>query len=62
MEKIYLSFGMGFLITAIFIVIFNSSLFSLGSQAKKAIATCEASLPRNQRCVLTAIPEKEQSK
>ena len=62
MKNIYLSFGMGFLITAIFIAIFNSLPSSLGSQAKKAIATCEASLPRNKRCVLTAIPEKEQSK
>jgi hypothetical protein len=29
------------------------------SMSREAIAECEAKLPRNQHCVLTAIPEEQ---
>ena len=33
---------------------------TLHSRAKAAIEECELTLPRNQHCIITAIPENQQ--
>lgn len=48
---------MSFIVGVFFVVIIDAtSPYSYAHQGRKAIDTCEAHLPRDQHCVITAHP------
>lgn len=48
--------GVGIVLFGIIVTVFDGPF----SQGRAAMETCEASLPRNQSCVITAVPKGEQ--
>lgn len=51
-------FMLGFLVGAWMLGIYIAVSGNNSAMAKTAITECEIELPRNQHCVLTAIPEE----
>lgn len=51
------AFAAGVLLTIALFVLVDLLPWSYRSLAVTAIAECEKTLPRNQQCVITAIPE-----
>lgn len=52
------AFAAGVLLALALFVLVNLLPWSYRSLAVTAIAECEKTLPRNQQCVITAIPEE----
>jgi hypothetical protein len=50
------SFGLGMIFGAVFITLLTKLPSSYMSQAQAAIEECESALPRNERCIITAVP------
>ena len=55
-----IGFIMGVGLTVLFTIGINLLPISYVSKYKAAIGQCEAELPRNQHCKITAIPEDNQ--
>jgi hypothetical protein len=50
------SFGFGLIFGVVVLVLLNKLPSSYLAQAKAAIEECESTLPRDERCVITAVP------
>jgi hypothetical protein len=55
-REIFGSFLMGVAIGFIVLLLLSSLPGTYPTMAREAIEKCEAELPRNQNCILTAIP------
>lgn len=55
--RIFAAFLIGMLTSLVFITLTVGGADSTYSKALDALAACEQSLPRDQHCVLTAVPE-----
>lgn len=49
-------FGLGVIIGIAFVVLLNLLPWSYLAQAKAAVQECESTLPRNEKCGITAVP------
>lgn len=50
----------GFILGVATILVVSQLPFSDLSKAQKALAECQKALPRNQRCVIVAVPENNE--
>ena len=49
----------GVILTTIVVVCLNLMPWAYRTQAVKALEECEKTLPRNQECMITAIPKEQ---
>ena len=55
-EDIAYGFGLGVIVGVMIVVLVTSMPWSYMSKAKAAVIKCESTLPRNEECIITAVP------
>ena len=55
----FLYFVLGVAVCGLLLTMSASDVLRAGQTALTAVEQCEAALPRNQRCVITAAPEEQ---
>jgi hypothetical protein len=49
-------FGIGLIVGVVIVVLLNALPWSYLAMAKAAVRDCESALPRNEKCIITAVP------
>ena len=55
-EDIVSGFCMGVIVAVMIVVLINALPWSYLAKAKAAVRECESALPRNEECIIAAVP------